>query len=58
MAESSLALPFLFFREVATAVTSGFFDHGLNTKGVSRLADPFIFMVPKPGFEPGQAYTH
>jgi hypothetical protein len=31
-----------------------------NKKGVSRMsANPFIlFMVPKPGFEPGQAYAH
>jgi hypothetical protein len=43
MAESSVALLFSFFREVATAVTSGFLDHGYNTKGVSRLANPFIF---------------
>jgi len=42
MAESSLALPFLFFREAATAVTSGLFDHGYNKKGASLSADPLI----------------
>jgi hypothetical protein len=30
----------------------------LNKKGVGVFANPFIFLVPKPGFEPGQAYAH